>query len=64
MPKEGSSTDQPGSSQGRTGPRSKSLANGKAKPNAKKGPEEVAAEQDKVSEAKAQTRIEAGASSR
>jgi hypothetical protein len=42
--------------QGRTGPRSKSLANGEAKLDAEKSPEEVAAEQDKVLEVKAETK--------
>jgi hypothetical protein len=39
------------------------LANGKAKPNTKRNPEEVAAEQKKVLRVKTQTKIEAGTSS-
>jgi hypothetical protein len=58
-PKDGSSTNQPGSSQGRTGLGSESLANGEAKLDAEKSLEEVVAEQDKVLKAKAETRIEA-----
>jgi hypothetical protein len=42
--KDGSSADEPGSSQGKTGPRSKILANDEAKPYAEKSPEEVVAE--------------------
>jgi hypothetical protein len=38
------------------------LANDEAKPNTEKSPEEVAAEQDKVPEAKEETRTEAGTS--
>jgi hypothetical protein len=43
------SVHQPESSQGGTGPRSKSSADGKANPNAEKSPEEVAVEQNRVS---------------
>jgi hypothetical protein len=60
----GCSADQPGSSQGQTGPRSISSSNAGAKPNAERKFEEVAAEQDMISEAKAETKIEAGTSSR
>jgi hypothetical protein len=63
-PKDGSSADQPGSSQGRTGSRSESSANGEAKSDAEKSPEEVAAEHDRVPEVKAETRTEARTSSR
>jgi hypothetical protein len=56
--KDGSSADEPGSSQGKTGPRSKILANDEAKPYAEKSPEEVVAEQDRVPEVKAETKIE------
>jgi hypothetical protein len=58
------SVDQPESSQGRTGPRSESSADGKAKPDMKKSLEEVAAEQIRVLEVKAKTRTGAGTSSR
>jgi hypothetical protein len=61
--KEGPSADQPEGSQGRTGPRSESLANGKAKPNAEKSPEEVATEQNKVPKVKTKTRTGARTSS-
>jgi hypothetical protein len=47
-PKDGSSADELGSSQGRTGPRSETSANNEVKPNTKKIPEEVAAEQNRV----------------
>jgi hypothetical protein len=40
------------------------LANGEAKTDMEKSPEEVAAEQNRVLEAKAETRIEAGTGSR
>jgi hypothetical protein len=56
--KDGSFANQPGSSQGRIGLRSKSSANGEAEPDVEKSPEEVAAEQDKILEAKAETRTE------
>jgi hypothetical protein len=62
--KDGPSADQPESSQGRTGPRSKSSANGKAKPDTEKCPEEVVAEQNRIPEVKAETIAEAGSSSR
>jgi hypothetical protein len=48
-----SSTDEPGSSQGRTGSRSDTLANDEAKPDAEKSLEEVVVEQDRVPEVKA-----------
>jgi hypothetical protein len=63
-PKDGSSTDQPGSSQERTRSRSESLANGEVKPDAEKSSKKVATEQDRVPEAKAENKIEAGTSSR
>jgi hypothetical protein len=50
-------------SQGRIGPGSESSANSEAKLNAGKNLEEVAAEQDRVPEVKAEIRKEAGASS-
>jgi hypothetical protein len=62
--KDGTSTDQPESSQVRTGPRSKSLTGGKVNPDAVKSPEEVATKQDKVLEVKVETSIEAETSSR
>jgi hypothetical protein len=61
--KEGPSADQLEGSQGRIGPRSESSADGKAKFDTKKSPEEVAAEQNKVLEVKAETKIGAGTSS-
>jgi hypothetical protein len=51
--KDGPSTDQPESSQGRTWSRSKSSANGEAKPDTEKSPDELAAKQKMVSEVKA-----------
>jgi hypothetical protein len=62
--KDGPSADQLESSQGRTGLRSKSSANGEVKPDTEKSPEEVAADQNRVPEVKAETRIEAETSSR
>jgi hypothetical protein len=61
--KDGPFADQPESSQGRTRSRSKSSADDKTKPNAKKSPEELAAEQNRVLEAKAEAKTEAGTSS-
>jgi hypothetical protein len=58
--KDGSSTDEPGSSQGRTGPRNDTSANDEVKPDAEKSPKEVAAEQDRVPEAKTETKTELG----
>jgi hypothetical protein len=52
------------SSQGRAGARSESLAHGEEKPDAEKSLEEVAAEQDRAPEVRAETNIEAGTSSR
>jgi hypothetical protein len=60
--KDGPFADQPESSQGRTRSRSKSSADDKTKPNAKKSPEELAAEQNRVLEAKAENMTEAGTS--
>jgi hypothetical protein len=51
-PKEGSSTNDPGSSRGRTWLRSETLADNEAKPNMEKSLEEVAVEQDRILEAK------------
>jgi hypothetical protein len=62
--KNGPSTDQPKSSQGRMGPRSKSSADGKAMPDMEKSLEEVVAEQNRVSEVKAETKTKTGTSSR
>jgi hypothetical protein len=61
--KRGSSTDQLGGSHGQTRPRSETLANGEAMPNAEKNLEEVTAKQSKVLGAKTETRIEARTSS-
>jgi hypothetical protein len=44
VPKDGPSTDELGSSQGRAGLRSETLVNDEAKPNAEKSPEGVAVE--------------------
>jgi hypothetical protein len=44
MPKDGSSVDGSGSSQGQTGPKSEALANDEMKPDVEKVPEEVVAE--------------------
>jgi hypothetical protein len=63
VPEDESSANQPGGSRGRTGPRSKSSAIGEAKPDAEKSPEEVVVEQDRVLEAKVETRTEARTSS-
>jgi hypothetical protein len=60
--KDGPSADQPESSRGRTGLRSESSVVDKAKPDTEKSPEEVAAEQNRVLEVKAETRIGAGTS--
>jgi hypothetical protein len=62
--KDRSSTEEPGSSQGRIGPRSETLVNDEAKPDTEKSPEEVAAEQDRVLEVKTKAKIEARTSSR
>jgi hypothetical protein len=62
--RDGSSATESRSSQGQTRLRSESLANDEAKPNAGKSPEEVVAEQDKVSKAKTETGTEAGVSLR
>jgi hypothetical protein len=45
------------------GPRSETSANNEAKPDAKKGPEEVALERDIVPEEKTEAKIEPGTSS-
>jgi hypothetical protein len=58
------SVDQLESSQGRTGVRSESSVDGKAKPDAEKNPEEVAAEQNRVPKVKAEIMTGAGTSSR
>jgi hypothetical protein len=54
--KDGSSANRTEGSQGKTGPRSKSSANGEAKPDMEKSSEEVVAVQNRVLEAKAETR--------
>jgi hypothetical protein len=61
--KNGPSTDQLESGQGKTGSRSESSADDEAKLDAKKSPGEVAAEQDRVLEVKAETKTEARTSS-
>jgi hypothetical protein len=53
-----------GGSQEKTGSGSESSTNVEAKPDAERSPEEVAAEQSRVPEAKAETRTEAKTSSR
>jgi hypothetical protein len=62
--KDGSSADQLGNTPERIGPRREYSANGEAKPDTKKSPEEVAVVQDRVPEAKIETKTEAGTSSR
>jgi hypothetical protein len=52
-----------GGSLEKTGSGSEPSANGEAKPDAERSPEEVAIEQSRVPEAKAETGIEAGTSS-
>jgi hypothetical protein len=64
VPKDGSSTDGSGSSQGKTGWRSETSANDEVKPDVEKGSEEVAAEQNQVQDEKAKVSAEAGTSSR
>jgi hypothetical protein len=59
----GPSVDQLESIQGKIGPRSKTLADDKAKSDAERGLEEVAAAQDKVLGVRTQARIEAETSS-
>jgi hypothetical protein len=56
--------DHLGSSQEKTGPENKSSANGRVKSDAGKNLEEATTEQSKVSDAKIETSIEAGTSSR
>jgi hypothetical protein len=63
MSKSDSFADQSGGSQGQTRPRSEILADGKAKPDTKRNPEEVTAEQNKVQGVKIETRPEVGTSS-
>jgi hypothetical protein len=57
--KHGSSAGQSGSSQEKTGLRSETSVNDKAKPDAERSPKEVVEEQNKVPEAKAKTETEA-----
>jgi hypothetical protein len=59
----GSSVDQQRIIQGKIGPRSETSTDDEAKPDVERGPEEVAAEQDKVPGAKTEARTEAGTSS-
>jgi hypothetical protein len=63
VPKDGSSVDKSGGSQGQTGPRSETSANDEAKHNVEKGPEGVAVEQIKAQGKKIKTRMEVRASS-
>jgi hypothetical protein len=60
----GSSVDQQGSIQGKSGLWSETSVDDEAKPDVEKSPEEAAAKQDKVLGAKTNTRTEAGTSSR
>jgi hypothetical protein len=62
--KSGSSADHSGGSQGQTRPKSETLADGEAKPNAERNPEEVTTEHNRDPGAKIETRIEVGTSSR
>jgi hypothetical protein len=59
----GSSVDQQGSIQRKTGPRSETSTDDKAKPDAEKNLEEVTAEQSKILGAKIEARTEARTSS-
>jgi hypothetical protein len=63
VPRDRSFADQPGSSQGRTGLRSESVANGEAKLDTEKCSEDVVVEQDRVLEVKAKTKTEVGTGS-
>jgi hypothetical protein len=64
VPKDGSSTDGSGGSQGQTGLRSEDSTNvNKAKPDVEKSPEEVAAEQIMAQGKKTEASAEAGTSS-
>jgi hypothetical protein len=60
VPKVRSSAGQPRCSHGRTGLRSKSSADGEVELDAEKSPKEVAAEQDRAAEGKAETMTEVG----
>jgi hypothetical protein len=62
--KDGSSADEPGISQEKTGLRSETSTDDEAKPDVEKSPEEVTTEQDRVPEVKAETKTEARTSSR
>jgi hypothetical protein len=64
VPKDGSSINGLGSSQGQTRLRNEASANDEAKPDAEKGPEEVVAEQNQAQDEKAKVSAEAGTSSR
>jgi hypothetical protein len=64
VPKIISSADESGGNQDQTGLRSETLADDEPKPDVDKGLEKVAVEPDWVPEAKAETKIEAGTSSR
>jgi hypothetical protein len=63
-PKDGSFAGQSGGSQEKTSPRSETSTYNETKPDVEKCPEEVATEQNRVSEAEAETKTEAGTSSR
>jgi hypothetical protein len=62
--KDGSSADEPGISQEKTGLRSETSTDDEAKPDVENSPEEVTTEQDRVPEVKAETKTEARTSSR
>jgi hypothetical protein len=61
--KDGSSADGPRSSQRKTRPTSETSTNDKAKPGVEKSLEDVVVEQDRVPEAKVETKTEVGTSS-
>jgi hypothetical protein len=63
VPKDGSSADGLGGSQGQTWARSETLAHDKAKPSSEGGPEGATAEQNKAQGEKTETRIEVKAGS-
>jgi hypothetical protein len=62
-PNDGSPADESRSDQRQKGSRNEASANEEAKPNVEKGPKEVSAEQDRVSEVKAETKKETGTNS-
>jgi hypothetical protein len=63
VPKDRASTSGVGVNQGWTRPRSETLTNDEAKPDAEKSLEEVATEYDRVLEEKIETKTEVGTSS-